>query len=645
MKNNKKKTVIKKKVSLQDRENSVFLKRKKICIIILVLLTAVLFSNTFQNDFTNWDDNDYVTENQHIRSLSPNGLKDIFSVFVSSHYHPLTLLSLAINFKLNGLHASGYIIGNILLHVLSVVFVFLIFLKLTNKNEIAFITALLFAIHPMRVESVVWISERKDVLNHFFYLFSLFFYLKYLKEGCSAKNYIIALILFICSILSKVTAASLPVLFFAFDYYTGRKFSYKLILDKLPFFAIAVVMGIVAIIAQSHSEPNAPPLLDKLFLATYAVTFYIVKFFTPLFQSAVIPFPEKAGAFLPFKYYLSFLIVPVLITVFFILKKEYRREYVFTVLFFLIPLGALLTKYPIGPAYLAERYTYLPHIGLAYFTGFLYLKLQEKFKLKNNFRNPFFVVLILFSVFFAIKTFDRNTVWKDSLTLWGTTIRDHPNTAAAYYNRGNYRSSTGDLAGAIEDYSKAVEIKPDYLVGYFNMANVKHGLNDSKGAIEDLNKAIRIRPVYPEAYFNKAIIHQNMGMYDSALNDINKVITFKFKLDEAYKIRGNTKSQLGEDTAAINDYDKALNYNKNSGFASEIYNNRGCARNRLKLFNEAIQDFNLAINSFPDNSLYYMNRASSYYFLGQYSSACDDWKKAAELGDTTAQKNVASFCR
>ncbi len=631
---------------IQKPDKSVLNKRLAFCIIILVCVTALLFSNAITNGYTNWDDNDYVTDNTHIRHLNAQGLKEIFTVFVSCHYHPFTLLSLAINYQINGLNPAGYIIGNIMLHILSVVLVFFIFYKLSKRYELAFITALLFSIHPMRVESVVWISERKDVLFTFFYLFSLFFYLKYLKkEGNPISTYIIALVLFACSILSKATAATLPILFFAFDYYMKRKFNLKLFLEKIPFLAIAIGLGYMTVVAQSSAEQNSPPLLERPFLDTYALSFYLIKFFAPVYQCIVIPFPVKAGDLLPLKYYISFLIVPLLILIYFLFKKGYRREYLLATLFFIIPLGGLLTKFPIGPAYLAERYTYISHIGVAYFIGFLYVKLSEKYKLKNNFKNPFLIILLVVSVLFAVKTFYRNPVWKDSLTLWNKTIKDHPRIAAAYYNRGNYKKSIGDNEGALYDYNKTLEIKPDLISGYFNRSGAKQSLKDYEGAIQDLNKAIELKPNFPEAYYNKAVINKDARNFPEVMKDINKVIEFKFKLEDAYNIRGIAYSQLGNDTAAIADYTRVLEINPHCSFAYEVFNNRGYAKAKLKLFQDAILDYNQAIALKPDNSMFYVNRGNAFFYLGQKNNACMDWSKAAELGDENGKSNLASVCR
>ncbi len=204
--------------------------------------------------FTNWDDNDYVVDNFLIRSLSWRNILRIFSpaTFVNGNYQPISILSYAMNYAAGKLNPAGYILADLCIHLLNVLLVFLFIRKISRSDFAASLCALLFGIHPMHVESVAWISGRKDLLYTFFYFLSFLLYQSYLerKNGSATLRYSVACILFVCSLLSKSSAVTLPAVLFLIDYYRIRKFSMKMVLDKIPFIMLSIVIGLWAIKGQ-----------------------------------------------------------------------------------------------------------------------------------------------------------------------------------------------------------------------------------------------------------------------------------------------------------------------------------------------------------------------------------------------------------
>jgi len=624
----------------KDAERS---RRLKILLFVLILITITAFANTIRNEFLTWDDKDYVTENQYIKDFSPSGIETMFTVFVSCHYHPLTLLSLAIDYSLWGNNSSGFILTNILLHILNTVLVLLIFYKLTNKFEIAFITALIFAVHPMKVESVVWIAERKDVLFSFFYLLSVLFYIRYIKSGFKIKHYFFTFSLFVFSLLSKASATSLPLLLFLFDYFLCRKDIKKIILEKIPFLILSLIFGIVAIKAQSLAPPNNPPFIDRIFLVTYAFTFYLLKFIAPFLQSAVIPFPESVKDLLPLKYYVSILIIPSL--GFIIYKfRNIRKEIVFALTLFLLTLIMVLIKFPIGPAYLAERYTYLPYIGLGYLVGFMYYKYKSTHKLDNSFKNNFFVILVFYCLFLIIKTIDRNTVWKDSYTLFSDVISKNPTYSFALNNRANALALQNKHAQALEDYNLAIKYKPDFAEAYNNRATSLFALKDYKSVLNDLNTSIKLSPDNPkiaDMYNNRGLAYFHLDKFNEAIPDFNKAITLNKKNLEPYKSRMNCYIAIKEYDKAIDDLSYIMSIEKED---ADHYNQKGILCAEKNDFPKAVLAFNEALRLKPNNSSFYFNRGFAYLQI-DIEKACTDFSKSASLNNEAAKAIFQERCK
>lgn len=204
----------------------------------ILLLTVLLYSNSLDSEFINYDDNVYITGNNYIKNFSAEGFTDIIKAY-SKDELPLTLISFTIDYKFFGLNPVPYHIENLIFHLINILLVFLLIKKLSKRPVVALIASLLFAIHPLRTESVVWSAERKDMLVTLFFLSSVIFYINYITSGYKLKWLIFSLILSMLAILSKFTALTIPFVLFLADYYYSRKFTLKVILEKIPFFHFA----------------------------------------------------------------------------------------------------------------------------------------------------------------------------------------------------------------------------------------------------------------------------------------------------------------------------------------------------------------------------------------------------------------------
>ena len=256
-------------------------------VISLLILTFIVFYNSLHNFFiTNLDDSLYIAAADNLKHLTSSDFHTMFCTFIAGNYHPLAILSLTIDFSFHGQNAFPYHLINLMFHLANVALVFWFIYLLLKRVEAAFIVALFFAIHPMHVESVAWISERKDVLYTFFFLASLIAYFLYMKDVKRYGYFIFSIVLFILSLMSKSAAVSLAPVVVLIDYYSGRKFTWKVIAEKIPFFMLSLLFGILAIFSQKSGDAlnNISPIfsiIDRIFLLCYGIMFYIVRLVAP----------------------------------------------------------------------------------------------------------------------------------------------------------------------------------------------------------------------------------------------------------------------------------------------------------------------------------------------------------------------------
>ncbi len=642
---------------------------KFLCLSAIFILTVIVFSSSINNEFlTNWDDQDYVTNNNDIKDLSYQNVKKIFTSYYVANYQPVTMLSYGIEYKFFNLNPKTFHTTNLILHLLNIILVFQLIYLLTRKTGISAIAALFFAIHPMHVESVAWISERKDVLYSLFYLGALIAYIYYIKNKKN-KYLIYSLLLFIFSLLSKSMAVTMPVVLILFDYYYKRKFERKIIIEKIPFFILAICFGIIAILSQkSGGGIYEIPLFtsfDRIFIVSYAIIFYIVKMFLPFNLSELYYYPVKTNGLLPVEYYIASVII--LLIIFLILRinktNKMKKDLIFGLMFFLITISLVLQIIPVGRAIIAERYTYIPYIGLFFIIGQYYTLVNSKKNSNKAIKTKFYLytVLIVYIIFFSYTTYNRNKVWKNGITLFSDVVKKYPSKPFGYWACGIAKNNAQDFKGAITDYTKAIELTHcseafinkgeikndlhlykktiqnnhsmavelvDCATIYYNRGVSKSILKNYKQSLEDYNKAIELNPDYAEAYNNCGIVKGILQDYQGSIKDFGKAIALNPNYTEAYNNQGITKSNLKDYQGAIKDFDKAIALNPNY---AEAYNNRGNAKKTLQKYRQALKDYNKSIELNPDNPMTLYIRGNLKIELKDYKRAIKDFDKAIAL--------------
>lgn len=476
---------------------------------VILIITFLAFIPSFRYDLLKaWDDQAYVTNNDQVKSLSFDNIKRIFKEDkgLYANYHPLTIVSLAVNYHFSKLDSLGYHLTNLFLHLLNTLLVFVFIYYLTGKRlEIAAFVSLFFGLHPMHVESVTWISERKDVLYTFFFLSSLIAYQFFIKKN-NLILYILSLLLFLFSLLSKAMAVSLPLVLILLDYLAKRKWSFRIVIEKLPFFLFSIILGIVAVKIQSENGAIGNitfPMSNRILHIFYGFVMYILKIFVPSGLSAFYPYPyplvNSAWVLdkIPPVFFFTF-VVALLILVFTVIQVlrpgKYSGMIVFGVLFYAATLAVVLQFIPVGRAIMADRYSYIPSIGIFLTAGYMLYQL---------YRNPKFkiiaiVVFLIYSGLLFYMTFERNKVWENDETLWTDVIKTYPNDnriALALNNRAMYYYGENKMNEALEDYLILSSFNPrdaDLLDKIGNIYGQK--LNDLDNALLFFQKAYEVNP-------------------------------------------------------------------------------------------------------------------------------------------------------
>lgn len=600
--------------------------------LIIIAFTFVAYLPVLNAGFVNWDDPDYVSNNLMIKNIS--NFEMIFTRPIQGNYHPLTVLSLALNYMISGFDPWSYHLLNLLLHLVNCFLVLKLALILSRNNFIiAITTSLLFAIHPMHVESVAWVSERKDVLYALFFLAGLIAYTKYIDTG-SKKQYGLTALFLALSLLSKPAAVIFPVVLFCIDILRSRKLNLQLVVDKIPFLVLSGAMGLLTYLAQKEKGAiegtEIFSLGTRILMGFYGMMMYIIKLILPLNLSPFYPF-APINEPLPASYYIAPLVSIVLAgLVFYSWKRD--RVVAFGILFYIANLLLVLQFIPVGSAIIADRYTYLPYIGLFFIVGWLIDKYA-----KGNIKRALYILLPA-AVVLGILTFRQSGIWKNGASLWDHAIKTEPG-ARAYLNRGELYKNEKKYQQAIEYYNEAIRINVADHEGYTNRGNVYFEMNKYDLAVADYKKALSINPNYATAMDNIGAIFGLRLQYDSSLLYLSKALVANPNYAPSYKNRGLVNVELGRYENAIRDFQKFLEYHAND---PDIMNMIGiCLRNMGK-YNEAMSIINDAIVIKPDPH-FYLNRAYCFRALKNIESARRDALKAREGGLTIEPELAVSL--
>ena len=599
-----------------SEENSGFLKRY-LPVILIIIVTAFVYSFSLNNEATNWDDDKYIGDNPLLKTFDKETVSRMFfsddpgEKYFMGNYHPLTMLTLNMNYQIADLGANGkvlpytFIMINIALHLMSVFLVYLIFSQLFTKHLYPIVIALLFGIHTLHVESVTWIAERKDVLYTMFYFLSLYCYILY-KKRQKVTFYILSLIIFIISALSKGQAVSLTVTLFLIDYFLTEEYlNWKTHLNKIPFLIISMVFGLISVKAQAVStalaETDQYEVYQRIAFGSNGFLQYILRFILPVKLACLYPYPDILNRTVPVIYWLT---VPVFIAVILLNFFTYKKDKIFTfgLLFFIANIALLLQFIPVGSAMYADRYSYIPSVGLSILLAYVIDLLTTKYK--DN-KAILYGVFAVYAVILCIMTINREKVWQNSRTLWSDCVEKYPEAVIGWNNLGSYINMMADSTLKKKDDSEY--------------------LKNKKLAIDCFTQGIKNKPDYTHAFYNRGLAENDVfeltsdTLYEkSALNDFSKALTYDLNFAPAFQSRAaiydlysERFTNINKDSCtyyfalALSDFNRALELNPN---LYDVYVNRGVAYGKYGDFNRSIEDFNTYLEKFPQNASAYSNR-------------------------------------
>lgn len=583
-------------------------------LILVLAVTVLTFIPSIDNDFTNWDDPTFITENRDIQKLSPESAAKFFTLSYGGFagYVPFVMLTYTLEYRLFGLNSGVFHTTNLLLHLINCVLVFWFIYLISAKLPVAFIVSLLFGVHPFHVEAVAWIQGRKDLLFSFFYLAALIAYVLYLQKGRKKSLYFLSLVFFVFSLFSKVAAISLPFALLVLDYFILKKIDKETIRRKLPFFILAFLFVLFAFLTIEmgsftvHSEKIS--YMDNILLFFYSFAFYIHKIILPIRFSARYPI-ELSQLAPPFYAVLSIAIFAGVIFLLYRLYRSRKSDVTFGVLFFLVTLMPTIPFHFIRQPF-ADRYMYLPVIGIFYL-GALYFHTLYTGTFANSKKGKvvLITVLIVVTASFSAVSRDRCRVWKDSLVLWNDALESfpalpvaylargefllekglldeamkdlnrsvelNPASSPAYVNRGIIFFKKGAYRQAMEEYNKVLLLNPDYFKAYLNRANLWGRLGRYREAIVDYTRALELNPDFLVAYFYRAITYRKLGLFGPAVNDLTRMLELDPGDAGVLALRGKSYKDMGKIEPAIKDYEESLRLRQDPDVQSELLKLKG----------------------------------------------------------------------
>lgn len=632
---------------------------------VAAFMAFLAYIPSLKNGFINWDDNLYVYGNPAIRVFGLRFLSAVFTEYVAYNWHPLTIISYALDYRLMGLNPLVYHLTNIIFHAFNTFLVAVLTFRLleiavpawtgidsephgaTPALVASSVTALLFGLHPLHVESVVWISERKDVLYSFFFLLSTLSYLKYASSR-GYGNYALALLFFALSIMSKPMAVSLPIVLLILDYYPLNRFagfrnniwnSRWLFLEKLPFFIVSLLSAVLTMHAQKSSvaSMNATGFAARIFTSIHAYIFYLYKMIIPVDLAPFYPYPEHMKI-LSNEYIISSVIFFV-ISLLILLASEKYRVFKSAWLYYLITLLPVIGIVQVGAQAAADRYTYLPGLGPFMLAGIGAGRLFQKAGKREGWfasseQEPFTLAVIaiigISLSLFSFLTITQEALWKDPMTLWNYELEKYPGAFVAYHNRGVIYMDRHDYANAIEDLNKAIAFNhsSNPVMSYYTRGHVYMMTGKYLLAIKDFNITIALNPEFLKPHNDTGVAYGRLGQYDKALKEFNKAIELDPEFAEAFANRGNVFLKLGEYSKAIKDFNLAITLNPEF---SRPHNDLGVYYGNLGQYDRAIKEFTKAIELDPKFEEAFNNRGYTYSKMGEYNKAIEDIKKALEF--------------
>ena len=589
-------------------------------ILFLIMVTLAVFSQVLNHEFINYDDDGYVTNNHRVQAgLTYENITWALTATELANWHPLTWLSHMSDCQLYGLDARGHHLTSILLHLLNTVLLYLVLRRSTKAIWQSAFVAALFALHPLHVESVAWVAERKDVLSTFFWLLTLWAYLGYVEHP-GVQKYLVIILFFILGLLAKPMLVTLPFVLLLLDYWPLGRFQVsqaegdyaasmqassssridwsvrlRLVLEKVPLLVFTIISSFVTFRVQqaAGAVKSVDVLSIKIRLANGLISYikYIAKMVWPQQLAVFYPHPgsslpmwQAAGA--------GLLLVGISVMVILALRRyPYLAVGWFWYLGTLVPVTGLVQ---VGGQAMADRYTYVPLIGLFIVIAWGVPDLVSKWRYRKLVLPLTAVVLISALI---LSTWKQLRYWQKSITLFEHALAVTENNHLAHDNLGNALAHQGRIDEAMSHFLLSLKIKPNSPKTHNNMGAALLELGNLEGAIAHFSESLRIQYDSAETHNNLGAAFIRLGEPDKALTHLRYAVELQEDYEDAHNNLGNVLLQLGQLDGAMVHFNRVLAIRPTN---AEVHNNLGVVLARQGRLAEAIAHFSEAVRLKPD---------------------------------------------
>ena len=607
----------------------------------------VVFGQTVHDEFVNNDDSLYVYENSTVTAgLTLGGIAASFSSANSDNWIPLTSISHMVDWQFYGRNAGGHHLTNVLLHAANAILLFLVLGAMTGTVWRSAFVAAVFAVHPLHVESVAWVAERKDVLSGLFFMLTLWAYARHAQQagGLGPKSHIwygLALAFFIFGLMSKPMLVTLPFVLLLLDYWPFKRVESlrsvfgvrSLILEKVPFLLLAAADCVATILVQRNGIGSIQHL-GFFWRAGNALVAYVDYIWQMIYPAGLAVFYPHPGNQLPVLKIAVSALALIVISAGVVVWRRKRPYLIAGWLWYLGMLVPVIGLVQVGGQARADRYTYLPQIGL-------YILLTwGAAELCRSWRHRRAVLGFAASVILAglmAGGYVQTGYWKDSYSLWAHTLACTTENPVAHYNFGYALAGQGKLNAAIEQYKRALEINPYYAEGQNNWGNALASQGKATDAIEHYERALQINPDYAEGHSNLGLALAGQGKLDEAIGHYERALQIKPDNAEAHNNLGLALARQGKVTEAIEQYERALQIKPD---LAEARINWGLALAGEGKLDEAIEQYERALQIKPDYAQAHYEWGVALDKQGKLTEALQHFERALQLDPDFADAHI-----
>ena len=615
---------------------------------LLVIVILAVYWQAWNFSFVNYDDTQYVTKNKYVQAgLNYESIIWAFSTYHAANWHPLTWLSHMLDVEFYGMNSGSHHMTSVLFHILNSFLLFFVFVRMTSNLWQSGFVAALFALHPLHVESVAWVAERKDVLSTFFWMLTMFSYARYAAHP-GISRYLPVVGFFMLGLMAKPMLVTLPFVLLLLDYWPLRRMQFNssaddrhswqrrspgllLIWEKIPLFLLALVSSVVTFLAQKSGgavgSMEIYPLATRVSNALVAYVKYIGKMIWPANLAVFYPYSGS----LPAWQVIGAGVLLGFIT--FVAIRFFRQHPWFVVgwLWFVGTLVPVIGLVQVGLQAMADRYTYIPLIGLFVIVAWgvpqLMLRWRQKTKLIAS---SAVALLIILSVTSGLQM----RYWKNSVTLFKHALDVTNDNYMAHNALGNAFKEQGKIDAAMRHYRSALDSKSDYAAPHYSIGHTLAAQGKHQDAINHFQKALQIKPDYAAAHDNLAYVFMIQGKIEQAIQHYFKALRIKPDNAEVHNRMGLARVSQGQLDKAIRHFSEAVKLNPH--FSAAQYN-LGHALKSCGKQNEAIRHYAAAILIQPDFSDAHYGLATVLLQKNNFSDAIRHYNEVLRINPDHAE--------